>query len=163
MPDLRGVCRKRSQPIRNLCYFNLPCLLVLEKPHSISTCPVSSISSSVTVSISHSSGTPEILFSIQDPYHLYNEGFCFLTLTWGNELSAPCLGCIFFLHCLWVFLLYPLLSHKKAFLFKSLLRLIDPTCQWPDNGSLTLIISERKKIRAFGWLSRSSLRLWLRS
>lgn len=80
---LRGVYHKGSQTTRGLCHLNLHCLLVLEKSHSNSTCPVSQIGGFVAGGIPHSYGGLEIPFSLHHPYCLCKKDLCFLRLFWG--------------------------------------------------------------------------------
>ena len=87
VPAFRGIFHKGSQSIRGLCLLNLCFLLVLEKSHSSSTCPMSQVSGSVTRDVPHSHGKPDIVFHCTILLPLAMESFYFLTLTLTLEMN----------------------------------------------------------------------------
>lgn len=85
----------------------------------------------------------------------------------GSELSGPCEGC-YFLHSFVKHFLHPWLSHKKAYQFELLLRLIELTCQWPDNGSFELeylktsfLQTSQPKKLSYLYLWKDQIKTWI--
>lgn len=87
VPAFKGIFHKGSQSKRGLFHLNLCCLLVLEKSHSSSICPMSQVSGSVTRGVPHSHGKPETVFHYTILLPLAMESFYFLILTLTLEMN----------------------------------------------------------------------------
>ena len=149
---LRKICHKGSQSIGAFVVSTFVVLLVLEKFYSNSICLVSQNSFSVTGHLTFLWETGHTISTTPSLPLVTMKAFVSEAKP-GGELSGSCEGDVL-CTVLWGCPLNPGLSCKKAYWPQSLLRLTDPRCQWPDDGSFQLkktSIFEKKTWELSSW------------